>query len=168
VWILEHQEPDEERIHEKNLERTKGRIHEIVRKRMEEWFQLKKRISDGSRKERRTKTRKEEEWIQVDTRNIWKVVESGSMEKRGRMEGGYWDDFERSRVESRSMEGRGKDREWILEGSGYEWRVKTWKEEEQIQKMYTRKIGKVVGVKAWKEEERMEGGYWEDVESSRE
>ncbi len=35
VGILEDQEPDEERIHEKNLERTEGRIHELVRKRME-------------------------------------------------------------------------------------------------------------------------------------
>jgi hypothetical protein len=97
VWILEHQEPDEERIHGINMERTKGRIHERVRKRMEEWFHMWKMISDGSGKKRRTETRKEEEWIQVDTRKIWKVVESESMEGRGRVEGGYWEDVESSR-----------------------------------------------------------------------
>ncbi len=63
MWILEDQEPDEERIHEKK-ERKEGRIHERVRKRMEEWFRMSKLISDGSGKERRTETRKEEEWIQ--------------------------------------------------------------------------------------------------------
>ncbi len=67
MGILEDQEPDEERIHEKNLERTEGRIHEIVRKRMEEWFHLKKEFqTDQERRGERKHGRKRNgyKWIQ--------------------------------------------------------------------------------------------------------
>ncbi len=50
----------------------------------------------------------------VDIGRIWRGVEAWKEEER--MESGYWEDLERSRV----MEGRGKDGEWILGGFGEE------------------------------------------------
>jgi hypothetical protein len=48
----------------------------------------------------------------VDTGRIWSGAEAWKEEER--LESGYWEDLDRSR----SLEGSGKDGDWILGGSG--------------------------------------------------
>ncbi len=111
-------------------------------------------------------------WIQTDQersgerklgrkRNGYKWIQGRSGKKRRveaqkeeeRMVGGYWENVER--VESRSMEGRGKDGEWILVGSGEE------QKHGRKRKGWRVDIGRIWrGAVAWKEEERMESRYW--------
>jgi hypothetical protein len=81
VWILEDQDPDEDRIHEKkNLKRqkegyTKGQKEDVrmVSYEEEDFRRIRKGEENGNTEGRG-----------MDTRKMWKVVESGSMEGRGK------------------------------------------------------------------------------------
>ncbi len=69
-------------------------------------------ILGGSGEERRH-ARRRKGW-RMDTGRIW--IGAVAWKEEERMESGYWEDLERRG----GMEGRGKDGEWILGGSGEE------------------------------------------------
>ncbi len=109
MWILEDQDPDEDRIHEKNvLKRQKEGFTKGSGKGWKNGFiRMRKRISDGSGKERKHGRKRNGYKEDVESSGEWKHgrERKGWREATGRMWRG---------VERRSMEGRGKDGERIL------------------------------------------------------